>query len=190
MTAPAASEGASFAVARRRNLWPAAALGILVLLLAAYPFWAGAYQVGILRDALIFGILALSLDFLWGKAGVLSFGQAAFFGLGAYAVAIIGPMIGNENAFLGSTLAGMALAAIVAGAVGYFLLYGGVRGPYLTIVTLALSIVAQRIATGWANVTGGDAGLLGAPPPGIALGPFAATPHRPDRPVCAGASSS
>ena len=52
-------------------------------LLVAYPFWAGAYQVGILRDALIFGILALSLDFLWGKAGVLSFGQAAFFGLGA-----------------------------------------------------------------------------------------------------------
>ena len=80
----------------------------------------------------------------------------------------------------------MALAVIVAGAVGYFLLYGGVRGPYLTIVTLALSIVAQRIATGWANVTGGDAGLLGAPPPGIALRPFRREPRRPRRPVRSG----
>jgi branched-chain amino acid transport system permease protein len=175
VTAPAASGVEPIALQRRRSLWSISALGILILLLAAYPFWAGPYQVGILRDALIFGILALSLDFLWGKAGILSFGQAAFFGLGAYAVAIFGPMIANENALLGSVLAGMALAAIVAGAVGYFLLYGGVRGPYLTIVTLALSIVAQRIAIGWASVTGGDAGLLGAPPPGIVLGPFAAS---------------
>jgi branched-chain amino acid transport system permease protein len=68
----------------------------------------------------------------------------------------------------------MALAGIVAGAVGYFLLYGGVRGPYLTIVTLALSLVAQRIATGWAKVTGGDAGLLGAPPPGLSIGALTA----------------
>jgi urea transport system permease protein len=173
MTAPAVNEQAFITLARPRNRWPLAALAILVLLLAAYPFWAGPYQVGILRDSLILGILALSLDFLWGKAGVLSFGQAAFFGVGAYAVAVLGPMIGSENAFVGSVAAGMTLAAIIAGAVGYFLLYGGVRGPYLTIVTLALSIVAQRIATGWADVTGGDAGLLGAPPPGIAILGFA-----------------
>ena len=146
------------------------AVAFLVVLLAVYPFWAGGYQVGVLRDALIFGLLALSLDFLWGKAGVLSFGHAAFFGIGAYGVAILGPQIGGGNAFIASLVAGVAVAGIVAGVVGYFLLYGGVRGPYLTIVTLALALVAQRIATGWANVTGGDAGLLGAPPPGIAIG--------------------
>jgi len=126
--------------------------------------------VGVLRDALIFGLLALSLDLLWGKAGVLSFGHAAFFGIGAYGVAIVGPHLGGGNAFIFSLVVGVMVAGIVAGGVGYFLLYGGVRGPYLTIVTLALALVAQRIATGWANVTGGDAGLLGAPPPGIAIG--------------------
>lgn len=159
----------------RRQLSPlAVAVGIIAALLVVYPFWAGDYQIGVARDALIFGILALSLDFLWGKAGVLSFGQAAFFGIGAYAVAIVGPRIGGGNAFLFGLVTGLAVAAVVAGAVGYFLLYGGVRGPYLTIVTLALSLVAERIAIGWAEVTGGDAGLLGSPPPGLAVPGFAA----------------
>lgn len=174
MSARAAAERRT-AAGRHPNFWPAAALAAMVAALAAYPLWASGYQLGVLRDALIFGILALSLDLLWGKAGILSFGQAAFFGLGAYAVAIMGPLVGSENAFLASVAAGMALAAVIAGAVGYLLLYGGVRGPYLTIVTLALSLVAQRIATGWADVTGGDAGLLGAPAPGLALGGFAVT---------------
>jgi branched-chain amino acid transport system permease protein len=167
----AATRTGIMAVAPRGGRLPFIALAILVALLVAYPFWAGGYQVGVLRDALIFGILALSLDFLWGKGGVLSFGHAAFFGIGAYGVAILGPpLAAGGNGFIVSLAAGVAVAGIVAGAVGYFLLYGGVRGPYLTIVTLALALVAQRIATGWANVTGGDAGLLGAPPPGIAIG--------------------
>lgn len=84
-------------------------------------------------------------------------------------MAIIGPRVGGGDAFLCGLLVGLILAGAVAGAVGYFLLYGGVRGPYLTIVTLALSLVAERIATGWADVTGGDAGLLGSPPPGLAV---------------------
>jgi urea transport system permease protein len=149
---------------------PACVLVGLAVLLSACPLWVGGYQLGILRDALIFAILALSLDFLWGKGGILSFGQGAFFGLGAYAVAILGPLNPGGNGFLAGLAAGLALAAVIAAVVGYFLLYGGVRGPYLTIVTLALSLVAQRIATGWAEVTGGDAGLLGAPPPGLGYG--------------------
>jgi ABC-type branched-subunit amino acid transport system permease subunit len=146
--------------ARRRRLNPQrAAVAIVALLLVIYPFWVGDYQISVARDALIFGILALSLDFLWGKAGILSFGQAAFFGIGAYAVAILGPRIGGGDAFLFGLAAGLAVAALVAGAVGYFLLYGGVRGPYLTIVTLALSLVAERIATGWAKGHGWRRGL-------------------------------
>jgi len=173
MSATATAQGKAMAGYWNR-LIPVAVVA-LVVVLAAYPFFAGGYQVGVLRDALIFGILALSLDFLWGKGGVLSFGHAAFFGIGAYGVAILGPAVGGGNAFIISLLGGVTVAGIVAGAVGYFLLYGGVRGPYLTIVTLALALVAQRIATGWANVTGGDAGLLGAPPPGLAVGGWSAT---------------
>lgn len=147
-------------------------MGVVAIALAvacAYPLWTDAYGLTVLRDALVFGLLALSLDFLWGKAGVLSFGQAAFFGIGAYGTAIVAPLVGGTNAALIGFLAGAAVAMGVAFLVGYFLIFGGVRGPYFTIVTLALSLVAQHVAIGWAAVTGGDVGLIGTPPPGIAI---------------------
>jgi urea transport system permease protein len=143
---------------------------VIVALLALYPLAADVYSISVLRDTLIFGLFALSLDFLWGKTGLLSFGHAAFFGLGAYGTAIVAQFLsGNPSASVIGTAAGIALAATVAFCIGYFLIFGGVRGAYLTIVTLALSLVAQEIAVGWASVTGGDAGLIGTPPPGVSL---------------------
>jgi urea transport system permease protein len=143
-----------------------------ILALIAYPLWLSSYQLDTARDALIFAIVALSLDYLWGKAGVLSFGQGAFFGIGAYAVAIIGPMVPGNNGALAGMAVGVTVACLVAAAVGYFLIFGGVRGAYLTIVTLAVTIIVHNFATSWATVTGGEAGILGAPPPGIEIGPF------------------
>lgn len=154
-----------------RRLHAVASFVVMAVLLA-YPLALSPYQMDVARDALIFALLALSLDFLWGKAGILSFGQAAYFGIGAYAVAIVGPMIPNDNAALAGLAVGIGTAMLVAGIVGYFLIYGGVRGAYLTIVTLALTLIARNIATSWASVTGGEAGLIGAPPLGIAIGGF------------------
>ena len=148
------------------SVWLSVALMAAVL---AYPLLLSSYQMDVARDALIFALLALSLDFLWGKAGVLSFGQAAFFGIGAYAVAIVGPMVPNDNGALAGLAVGIGLAVLVSGIVGYFLIYGGVRGAYLTIVTLALTLIARNVATSWASVTGGEAGLIGAPPPGLSV---------------------
>lgn len=159
----------NMAPGRRRRAggaWVIAAAAFVVFL-ALSPLWTDAYSLTVLRDALIFGLLALSLDYLWGKAGLLSFGHAAFFGVGAYAMAIIGPKVAGANAALAGLLVGQATAVAVAGLVGYFLIFGGVRGPYFTIVTLAISLVAQHIAIGWSEVTGGDSGLIGAPAPGI-----------------------
>ncbi len=166
MTSVPAATGKATGATRARTI----VAFVLIALLFAYPLALSSYQMDVARDALIFALLALSLDFLWGKAGVLSFGQAAYFGIGAYAVAIVGPMIPNDNAALIGCATGIALALIVAGAVGYLLIYGGVRGAYLTIVTLALTLIARNIATSWASVTGGEAGLIGAPPPGLAIG--------------------
>lgn len=139
----------------------------LILVLAIYPSWTDPYSLSVLRDALIFGLFALSLDFLWGKGGILSFGQAAFFGIGAYGTGILAPMVGGGNASLVGAFGGIGIAMGVALLVGYFLIFGGVRGAYLTIVTLALALVAQHIVIGWAGVTGGDAGLIGIPPPAV-----------------------
>lgn len=146
-------------------------LALLLALLIAYPYWYDEYNVAALRDILLFGLFALSLDFLWGKTGMLSFGHATFFGLGAYAVAVIAIRSGLDpaNASALGLACGIVLAGLLALAVGYFLIFGGVRGAYFTIVTLALTIIAQHIAIGWASVTGGDAGLIGVPPLGFAL---------------------
>ena len=149
-------------------------LGFVCLLavLAAYPLWEDDYNVAALRDVMLFGLFALSLDYLWGRTGTLSFGHATFFGLGAYGAAVVSVRFQLDPIFA-STLGlafGIVLAGVLALAVGYFLIFGGVRGAYFTIVTLALTIIAQHIAIGWASVTGGDAGLIGVPPLGIALG--------------------
>ena len=142
---------------------------MLVLVLGfvcAAPLVVGVYAASLLRDAMLFSLLALALDYLWGKTGVLSFGHATFFGAGAYGAAIISTKFGLDpvvGSWLG-LVAGIAVAASIALVVGYFLIFGGVRGSYFTIVTLALAVIAEHVVVGWSEVTGGDAGLLGIPP--------------------------
>lgn len=136
------------------------------LVLASLPLWAGGYTIATMRDVMLFGLFALSLDYLWGKTEILSFGHAAFFGLGAYGMAIVTLKLGldPQNASLLGLAGGILLAMLVAGIIGYFLIFGGVRGSYLTIVTLALTVIAQQVAVGWSEVTGGNSGLIGVPP--------------------------
>lgn len=155
---------------RGERLW-LGAVGLLILVLSLYPLRGGSYDVASMRDILLFGLFALSLDYLWGKAGILSFGHATFFGLGAYGMAVVTVKL-QPGAAIASLLGlgtGVGLAALVAFVVGYFLIFGGVRGAYFTIVTLALTIIAQSVAIGWSSVTGGDSGLIGVPPLGIAV---------------------
>jgi branched-chain amino acid transport system permease protein len=76
-------------------------MGVLLVVLIVYPFWASDYDLGVVRDALIFGILALSLDFLWGKTGTLNFSQATFFGMGAYGMGIVTLNVDGPFATLG-----------------------------------------------------------------------------------------
>jgi len=155
---------------RAERLW-LGAVGLFAFVLSLYPLWGGSYDVASMRDILLFGLFALSLDYLWGKAGILSFGQATFFGLGAYGMAVITVKV-QPGAAIASLLglgAGVGLAALVAFIVGYFLIFGGVRGAYFTIVTLALTIIAQSIAIGWSSVTGGDSGIIGVPPLGVTV---------------------
>jgi ABC-type branched-subunit amino acid transport system permease subunit len=143
-----------------------------VLLLGLVPSFASSYAVSTLRDALAFSLLAVGLDFLWGKTGLLSFGHAAFFGAGAYGVGVISVKTGLDPliaAWVGLAV-GIGIAAVVSLLVGYFLIFGGVRGPYFTIVTLALAVISGHIIVGFGEITGGDAGLIGVQPlqfPGV-----------------------
>lgn len=150
---------------QRRPVVLATAVGA-VLLTALVPLAVGDYASATLRDALAFALLAVAVDLLWGKTGLLSFGHAAFFGAGAYGMGVVTVHAGLDPAVAAwaGLAAGIAIAALVSLVVGYFLIFGGVRGPYFTIVTLALAVISGHIIVGFGEVTGGDAGLIGVLP--------------------------
>lgn len=149
------------------KLKPSSLIAIVLLaVLATLPVFIDGYTLSSYRDILLLGLFALSLDIFWGRTGILSFGHATFFGLGAYGMAVATTRFGIDPYWLSvvGLLTGVGLSAIVSVLVGYFILYGGVRGAYFTIVTLALTLIASQIAIGWSSVTGGDSGLIGVPP--------------------------
>jgi ABC-type branched-subunit amino acid transport system permease subunit len=149
------------------TLRPATKIAIVVMAaLALLPFVSEGYVLSNWRDVMLLALFALSLDLFWGRTGILSFGHATFFGLGAYGMAIATTRFGIDPAWasLAGLGVGVGVAVLVATVVGYFMIYGGVRGAYFTIVTLAMTIVANNIAIGWSSVTGGDSGLIGVPP--------------------------
>ena len=139
--------------------WLATAL--VVLALAAVPAVISGYPVYILPQYMLFGMLALSLGLLWGFVGMVSFGQAAFFALGAYTMGLaMQQMDAPVNpAYLG-LLASVLLGGALAGVVGYFLFSAGVRGAYFVIVTLALSIIVEQLAVSQSQITGGWNGMF------------------------------
>jgi len=139
--------------------WTAAVVvfGVLALL----PLVLSGYPIYILPQYMLFGMLALSLGLLWGLVGVVSFGQAAFFALGAYTMGLAMQQTASpvNPAYLG-LLASIALGGALAGVVGYFLFSAGVRGAYFVIVTLALSIIVEQLAVSQSQITGGWNGMF------------------------------
>ena len=135
------------------------------------PYCLGNYQLSTVRDALIMGLLALSYDLLWGRAGVLTLGHTTFFGLGAYGFAIATVQYGQTSAV--GVIVGLICAMVVAAVLGYFLLFADVRLHFFAIISMAVLIVVQQLATSWQSVTGGDTGLLGIP--GLSFSPVGQT---------------
>ena len=110
----------------------------------------------------------MSLSLVWGYAGILCFGHAAFFGLGAYIMAVVTKgMAPCITGILTTSLVGLVLSVlgvfIFAVVLGYFLFYGRLSGPYLGVVTLSIAIVMERIAVKWYYI-GGFNGLINIPP--------------------------
>ncbi|MCP5046821.1 MAG: branched-chain amino acid ABC transporter permease, partial [bacterium] len=125
-----------------------------------------------LTQYLVFGIFAIGLSLVWGYCGILCFGHAVFFGIGAYIMALVTKnMIPGISGVLTSGWIGifLAVATVTCFAIllGYFLFYGRLSGPYLGIVTLAISVIFERIAIKWYYI-GGYNGLISIPPLSIA----------------------
>jgi branched-chain amino acid transport system permease protein len=144
-------------------LRPALAAGG-ALLLVVLPHLLSLYQRTLLTEILIWSLFAMSLDVMYGYAGLLSFGHSAFFGVGAYSVALT---ILHWQFTLWQALAAAALVScLFAGAVAAFAVR--VRAHYFVVITVVISLVLFFAAMGWREVTGGDDGLIFNRPPLVA----------------------
>lgn len=143
------------AVPRSRSGFLLACAGCLAL--AGMAWWAGAYWQSLVSDMLILLILGVSLQAMMALGGLVSFGHAAFFGLGAYGAALAHTVWGWT--LPGALAAGCALAFGVALALGGLLVRSA--GVYLAMLSLALAQVVWATASQWVTLTGGDNGLIG-----------------------------
>jgi branched-chain amino acid transport system permease protein len=156
--APAVTTVSSPATARTRA---AGAIAIAAMLL--FPFLVGDYPRALIAEIYIFAIFAMSLDLLLGFTGLMSLGHAAFFGLGAYAVAILGTAFGI-NAWV-ALAAGIILAGAGAAVIGFFCVrLSGI--PFL-MLTLAFSQLVFSVALKWRDLTGGSDGMAIAEKPAL-----------------------
>jgi branched-chain amino acid transport system permease protein len=152
-----------------RSMWASHVLAA-VLVAAALVFAAIGAVIGdtfylrLATEALIFSGLALSVDILLGYTGLLSLGQALYFGMGAYLSALVLMVVPSFWAAMSATLA----CAIVAGLIGGFVA-NRVRGVYFALITFGMAQVAAKVVYN-TRALGASDGLIGVPVIDINLG--------------------
>ncbi|TCT05672.1 branched-chain amino acid ABC transporter permease [Aquabacter spiritensis] len=154
-TAKAGPMGGLVAVIARHRVL--AALVVLAALPFVTPYEALAVNI------LIFGLYAMGFNLIFGYAGMLSFGHAALFGLGAYGCGVSIAKFAIPW-FLALPI-GIAVAGIGSVVIGWFAIRS--RGIYFAMITLALSQVVYYSAYQWVSLTGGEDGLRGVNVPAI-----------------------
>jgi len=131
------------------------------LVLAALPWVCGKYVVDLASRTMIMALFAMSLQLLVGQVGLVSFGQAAFFGVAAYAAALLSPGQAPAQLLL-------LLPAAVAASAGYALVAGALslrtRGVYFIMVTLAFAQLAYTLAHDTTLAGGSDGIYINARP--------------------------
>ena len=152
--------------------WRVALVWGLLALLPALPFMSKFYLL-LAFDALLFGAIAMSLDLLMGYTGLVSFGHAAFFGLGAYATAIL-----LERGVV-SLWVCLPFAILVVGLYALVVSYFSTvrRGIYFALLTLIFAEVVDTFFR-YTQTFGGSDGIQGVPAPRLAPGFAIDTPMR------------
>lgn len=129
---------------------------------ATAPFWLPPYWLSVLTEALVAALFASSLHLMMGPGGMMSFGHAAWFGLGAYGSALALRTLSAPMPL--ALLAAPVVAGLVAALFGWFVVR--LAGVYLAMLTLAFAQIVWAVATQWTWLTGGDDGILGLWPSG------------------------
>jgi branched-chain amino acid transport system permease protein len=142
-----------------------AALAVGGAVLVAAPPALSSFLLTLLTQAILFSILAMSLDVLLGYLGLSSLGHAAYWGIGAYSVGILTTRY--DQGFWVTLLVGVLAAAAVAALFGLLALRA--TSVYFLMITLALGMVVWGLALRWVSLTQGDNGISSVPRPRLGL---------------------
>ena len=123
-----------------RAWWSAVTLAILALIVV--PRGLDIALQYDLTSIFVFALLAVSMSFLWGGAGILSFGQTIFFGLGGYGYTLL---VMNGSPSLLSLAGGVLIGTVVAAMLGYFMIYGRINDIYLSVITLVVTLIFEKV---------------------------------------------
>jgi len=153
MAAPAADVPAYL---KRRARWSPLEIAFWILAFASIWLFPGKYLI--LKDTAILALFALSLDLILGYAGIISLGQAAFFGVAGYFSGLVA-----KHGIIEEPVIALVCSGLVAGALGFVTSFLVLRGSDLTrlMVTLGVSLMLGEIANRFSNITGGADGLQG-----------------------------
>jgi branched-chain amino acid transport system permease protein len=136
-----------------------------LLALALVPQFAPRFYQYLLTQVLVASLMAMAFNLLLGLTGLLSFGQAAFFGVGAYGAGLLLTKAGVGT--FTAMACGVALSAVTAAAIGFFCVR--LSGVHFAMLTLAFGQLVHTIVFKWYSFTGGDNGIQGIRVPAIRL---------------------
>lgn len=154
MTQPVPTEIGRLLTARAR--WSLIEILFWMIAFASIFFLPEHYLI--LTEIVIWALFALSIDLILGFAGVITLGQAAFFGVGAYAAGLIA-----KHGIIVEPVLALVVSGLIAGVLGFLTSFLVLRGSDLTrlMVTLGVALVLREIANRFADITGGADGLQG-----------------------------
>jgi branched-chain amino acid transport system permease protein len=141
---------------KRRAQWSPLEIAFWVFAFATIWLFPGKYLI--LKDTAILALFALSLDLILGYAGIISLGQAAFFGIAGYFSGLIA-----KYGYIDEPVVALIAAGLVAAALGFVTSFLVLRGSDLTrlMVTLGVSLMLGEVANRYSDITGGADGLQG-----------------------------
>ncbi|WP_315798062.1 ABC transporter permease subunit [Bradyrhizobium sp. SZCCHNRI3043] len=145
-----------------RMIVPVVLVAIAAGVIVIAPLLLDTYLVNILVRACFVAIAAITVDIMWGYCGTLTFGQSAFFGIGAYALAIMFTEYGFGTwQVCAAIAAAVTIAAAVAAFTGWLSFYPGSTPLYASVISLVVPIVLVQILYSGGTFTGSSSGLVG-----------------------------
>ncbi|NGM87315.1 branched-chain amino acid ABC transporter permease [Parapusillimonas sp. SGNA-6] len=139
---------------------------VILALLVLLPWIAPYFYIFIVTEILILGLFAASFNLIFGYTGMLSFGHAAFFGVGAYASALL--LQSSDWPLLACLVIAVLTGAVLALIIGYFSVR--LNEVYFSMLTLAFGMMVYAVVHQWRSVTNGSDGIAGFQMTSLGLG--------------------